>query len=193
MLHAACASRMQFMLMHAVHGMKCRAFSMLCWGYTRRTSLKTSILSLLHSKTIDLAASSGQNPVSRNSSLYPPRISWVALGALLDALGALWAALGALLTALGTLLGRFGVALGALGLLLVLLGAPTGSTWLPCALLGALAESIWLQANAPTTAPSTRLAKKNRFAFRRSCFDAACFVRSGTFLHASNLVKYISR
>ena len=37
-----------------------------------------------------------------------------------------------------------------------LLGAPTGPIWLLCALLGALAESIWLQANAPTTAPSTR-------------------------------------
>ena len=63
-LHAcACALRMQFMLMHAVHGMKCQAFSMLCWGYPRRTSIKTSILSLLHSKTIDFTAPSAQNAV----------------------------------------------------------------------------------------------------------------------------------
>ena len=44
MLHAACALRMQFMLMHSVHGMKCRAFSMLCWGGTRRIQPKTSFL-----------------------------------------------------------------------------------------------------------------------------------------------------
>ena len=96
-MHAACALRMQFMLMHAVHGMKCRAFSMLCWGYTRRTSLKTSILSLLHDKTIDLAASSGQTAAFGNKSPYLPRISWGALGALLGALGPLLAALGSLL------------------------------------------------------------------------------------------------
>ena len=62
----AALSLLQFMLMHAVHGMKCRAFSMLCWGYTRRTSPKTSILSLLHCKAIDLAASSGQNAVGES-------------------------------------------------------------------------------------------------------------------------------
>ena len=63
-------------------------------------------------------------------------------------------------------------------------GALAGSFWLLCALLGAPAGSIWL----PTITPSTRLAKKKRFAYRRSCFDTACFVRSGTFLHASYLV-----
>ena len=41
-----------------------------------------------------------------------------------------------------------------------LLGALAGSIWLPCALLGALVGSIWVQANAPTTALTTRLAKK---------------------------------
>ena len=65
-MHAACTSCMQFMLMHAVHGMKCRAFSMLCWGCIRRTSLKTSILLLLHNKTIDFTASSAQNAAFRN-------------------------------------------------------------------------------------------------------------------------------
>ena len=92
--------------------------------------------------------------------------------------------------------------------------ASTGSIWLPLAPLlgpsglecldlpapGTLAGSIWLlcavlgdplaRFGCPTSAPSTRLAKKNRFAYRRSCFDAACFVRSDTFLHASNLVCY---
>ena len=61
--------------------------------------------------------------------------------------------------------------------------ALVASIWVLCALLGAPAGSIWL----PTTALLTRLANY-RFAYRRSCFDAACFVRSGTFLHASNLV-----
>ena len=42
MLHAACALRMQFTLMHSVHGMKCRAFSMLCWGgYPQDTAKNT--------------------------------------------------------------------------------------------------------------------------------------------------------
>ena len=73
-----------------------------------------------------------------------------------------------------------------------------GLEWLDLGALGALAGSLWTprallaRPGWPTTAPSTRLAKKNRFAFRRSCFDAACFVRSGTFLHASKPVSYIS-
>ena len=72
-----------------------------------------------------------------------------------------------------------------------------GLEWLDLGALGALAGSLWTpwallaRPGWPTTAPSTRLAKKNRFAFRRSCFDAACFVRSGTFLHASKLVDNI--
>ena len=41
--------------------------------------------------------------------------------------------------------------------------------------------------------PIDAISKKNRFGYRRSCFDAAyldaaCFVRSGTFPHASNLI-----
>lgn len=72
--------------------------------------------------------------------------------------------------------------------------ARSGFEWLDLGALGALAGSLWTpwallaRPGWPTTAPSTRLAKKDRFAFRRSCFDAACFVRSGTFLHASKLV-----
>ena len=99
-MHAACALRMQFMLMHAVHGMKCRAFSMLCWGYPRRTSLKTSILYLLHGKTIDFTAPSAQNAVGGNSPVTRRGFPGALLGrswALLCALGALLGALGALL------------------------------------------------------------------------------------------------
>ena len=51
-------------------------------------------------------------------------------------------------------------------------GRPTGSIWLP------------------NECPIDTISQKNRFAYRRSCFDAACFVRSDTFLHASNLVCY---
>ena len=75
--------------------------------------------------------------------------------------------------------------------------AQSGLEWLALGALGALAGSLWTpwallaRPGWPTTAPSTRLAKKNRLAFRRSCFDAACFVRSGTFLHASKLVYNI--
>ena len=65
-------------------------------------------------------------------------------------------------------------------------GAVADSIWLLRALLGAPTGSIWL----PTECPIDTISKKNRFAYRRSCFDAACFVRSGTFLHASNLVFY---
>ena len=93
------------------------------------------------------------------------------------------ASIGSLRLPLAPLLARFGL----VWLDLAAPAALAGSIWLLCALLGAPAGSIWL----PTTTPSTRLAKKKRFAYRRSCFDAACFVRSGTFLHASNLVNYI--
>ena len=37
----------------------------------------------------------------------------------------------------------------------------TGAVFRRCALLGALGGSIWVQANAPMTAPTTRLAKTN--------------------------------
>ena len=99
----------------------------------------------------------------------PGRPCWLDLASI----GSLW-------LPLAPLLARFGLD----WLDLAAPGALAGSIWLLCALLGAPAGSIWL----PTTTPSTRLAKKKRFAYRRSCFDAACFVRSGTFLHASNLV-----
>ena len=36
--------------------------------------------------------------------------------------------------------------------------------------------------------PQRRDLQKNRLAYRRPCFDAACFVRFGTFPHGSNLV-----
>ena len=66
-------------------------------------------------------------------------------------------------------------------------GCPGRSGWLALDALGALG-SPWLANDCPIDA----ISKKNRFAFRRSCFDAACFVRSGTFLHASNLAfQYI--
>ena len=56
-----------------------------------------------------------------------------------------------------------------------------GSIWLPTLALGAqqrLAGSICLPTKAPTLSFST------------VCLDAACLVRSGTFPHASDLVKY---
>ena len=62
-------------------------------------------------------------------------------------------------------------------------GCPGRSGWLALDAQGALG-SPWLANDCPIDA----ISKKNRFAFRRSCFDAACFVRSGTFLHASNRV-----
>ena len=90
---------------------------------------------------------------------------------------------------------------GSIWLPLAPLLGPSGLEWLDLPAPGTLAGSIWLlcavlgdplaRFGCPTSAPSTRLAKKNRFAYRRSCFDAACFVRSDTFLHASNLVCYI--
>mgnify|MGYP004256704671 CR=1 FL=1 len=89
---------------------------------------------------------------------------------------------------------------GSIWLPLAPLLGPSGLEWLDLPAPGTLAGSIWLlcavlgdplaRFGCPTSAPSTRLAKKNRFAYRRSCFDAACFVRSDTFLHASNLVCY---
>ena len=75
-------------------------------------------------------------------------------------------------------------------------GALAGSIWLRLARSGALAGSIQAcrsrtpplaRFGYPTTAPSTPLAKKIRFAYRWSRFDAACFVRSATMLHASIL------
>ena len=90
---------------------------------------------------------------------------------------------------------------GSIWLPLASLLGPSGLDWLDLPAPGTLAGSIWLlcailgdplaRFGCPTSAPSIRLAKKNRFAYRRSCFDAACFVRSDTFLHASNLVCII--
>ena len=69
--------------------------------------------------------------------------------------------------------------------------ARSACSWHPCRVdLAALCGpgrptgSIWL----PNECPIDTISQKKRFAYRRSCFDAACFVRSGTFLHASNLV-----
>ena len=80
--------------------------------------------------------------------------------------------------------GRFWLALaGSMWLRAARSGCPGRSGWLALDAQGALG-SPWLANDCPIDA----ISKKNRFAFRRSCFDAACFVRSGTFLHASNLV-----
>ena len=88
---------------------------------------------------------------------------WVPC-ALLDALtGSFWLPC-ALLVALAGWIWLPNAFLGALAgsiwLNCALLGALAGSISLPCALLGALVGSIWVQANAPTTALTTRLAKK---------------------------------
>ena len=99
----------------------------------------------------------------------PGRPCWLDLASI----GSLW-------LPLAPLLARFGL----VWLNLAAPAALAGSIWLLYALLGAPAGSIWL----PTTALSTRLTKKSILpAF--DCFDAACLVRSGTFLHASNLVN----
>ena len=114
--------------------MKCRAFSMLCWGGTRRIPSKTSFLSLLHSKTIDFTASEGQNAACRNKPLYPPRIPWGALGALLGVLMRSWGALGAFLGVLTALLGLFGGSwriLGRFGVIPGMFWRPPGCFLLP--------------------------------------------------------------
>ena len=94
-------------------------------------------------------------------------------------LGTLWGALGVLLGALGALLGCFGIALGALGLLLGALGKLWGCSWW---LLG----RAWLAQCGPNDCPNDAVGKnKIRFAYRRPCLDAACFVRSGSSLHSN--------
>ena len=62
------------------------------------------------------------------------------------------------------------------------------ASMLPTSMLPASCDlqCFLMRTNALTIALTTRLT--NRFAYRRSCFDAACFVRSATFRHASNLV-----
>ena len=75
---------------------------------------------------------------------------------------------------------------------LAALCAPGRPNWLDLAALRAPGRPGWVDLVAsdwPIDCPIDTISKKNRFAFRRSCFDAACFVRSGTFLHASNLVS----
>ena len=80
--------------------------------------------------------------------------------------------------------GRFWLALaGSIWPRVARSGCPGRSGWLALDALGA-PGSPWLANDCPIDT----ISKKNRFAFRRSCFDAACFVRSGTFLHASKLV-----
>ena len=82
--------------------------------------------------------------------------------------------------------GRFWLALaGSIWPRMARSGCPGRSGWLALDALGA-PGSPWLANDCPIDT----ISKKNRFAFRRSCFDAACFVRSGTFLHASKLVYY---
>ena len=133
-------------------------------------------------KLLDALSSLSSNGLARSAGrpagaawaprARPGRPCWLDLASI----GSLW-------LPLAPLLARFGL----VWLDLAAPAALAGSIWLLCALLGAPAGSIWL----PTTTPSTRLAKKKkRFAYRRSCFDAACFVRSGTFLHASKLICY---
>ena len=73
-------------------------------------------------------------------------------------------------------------------------GCPYCPGWLDLAALCAPGRPSWLDL-AANDYPIDTISKKKRFAYRRSCFDAACFVRSGTFLDASNLVrnKYIQQ
>ena len=78
--------------------------------------------------------------------------------------------------------------LARFGLVWLDLAAPAalaGSIWLLCALLGAPAGSIWL----PTTALSTRLAKKIDLLIDdlASMLPASCAL--DRFFHASNLVN----
>ena len=71
------------------------------------------------------------------------------------------------------------------------LRAPGRPGWLDLAALCAPGRPGWVDLGAsecPNDCPNDAISKKNRFAYRRPCLDAACFVRSGTFLHASNLV-----
>ena len=117
--------------------------------------------------------------------------------ALVASIWLLCALLGALAASMWPSCAILGALAGSIWLPCALLGALAASIWVPCALLGALAGSIcapcaflgampaliWLQTNAPTT----RLAKKT-ISLSTICFDAACLVRSATFLHASNLV-----
>ena len=80
--------------------------------------------------------------------------------------------------------GRFWLALaGSIWPRVTRSGCPGRSGWLALDALGA-PGSPWLANDCPIDT----ISKKNRFAYRRSCLDAACFVRSGTFPHASNLV-----
>ena len=69
--------------------------------------------------------------------------------------------------------------------------AQAGSIWLPTLALGALqrlAGSTWLLTNAPTTAPSTRVAKKYRCAAERPASTLPASLALQRFFHASNLV-----
>ena len=108
-----------------------------------------------------------------------------------------WRSLGAPSATWAPLLARSGLdwlALAAPGALagsiwprLARSGCPCCPGWLDLAALCAPGRPSWLDL-AANDCPIDTISKKNQFADRRSCFDAACFVRSGTFLHASNLV-----
>ena len=52
---------------------------------------------------------------------------------------------------------------------------------------------LFIYMSVPNDCPIDTISKKNRFAYRRSRFDAACFVRFATMLHASILVEYKRR
>ena len=81
---------------------------------------------------------------------------------------------------------------GSIWLRLPRSGCPWCPGWLDLVALCAPGRPSWLEL-AANDCPIDTISKKNRFAYRRSCFDAACFVRSGTFLHASNLMAFPSR
>ena len=89
----------------------------------------------------------------------PGRPCWLDLASI----GSLW-------LPLAPLLARFGL----VWLDLAAPAALAGSIWLLCAFLGAPTGSIWL----PNDCPIDTISTKHRFVYRRSCFDAACFVRS---------------
>ena len=79
--------------------------------------------------------------------------------------------------------GRFRLALaGSMWPRVARSGCPGRSGWLALDALGA-PGSPWLANDCPIDT----ISKKNRFAYRRSCFDAACLACSATMLHASDL------
>ena len=117
----------------------------------------------------------GASWLARSGSLGAPSATWAPL---LARSGLDWLALAAPGALAGSICPR-----------LARSGCPCCPGWLDLAALCAPGRPSWLDL-AANDCPIDTISKKNRFAYRRSCFDAACFVRSGTFRHASKLVCY---